>query len=184
LPEERGSYLALFNGVMTGEVKNPVTGRVYPRREMMEFYRLLLFKACQKPIDEKTIDMLEMVRSFLEVPSDIHLSLLIEARDSSLDPPQMNMSEAMRADMDITYSKWMAQHIAHQETIRGLFREFKEESMEVERNSLLREDYQVIQVAKGIAHSSKTDDLEVKAEMLPPNKGKALRSFQERFLQP
>jgi hypothetical protein len=180
LSEEHGSYLALFNGVMTGEVRNPVTGRLYQRREIMEFYRTLLFTACKKPVNERTIDMLEMVRSFLEVPSDLHLALLIEARDSRADPPQPGPSEPIRRDMDATFDRWMAQHITHQEMVRDLFREFKDGSLEVERSSLLNSDYQVIGSHR---RAPPPEDVTIPSG---PGKyeGKELKVFQERFLKP
>lgn len=180
MTEERGSYLALFNGVMTGEVRNPVTGRVYQRREIMDFYRSLLFLACKRPVNERTIDMLEMVRSFLEVPSDLHLSLLIEARDTRTDYPQPGPSEMMRRDMEATFDRWMARHIKHQETVKALFNEFREESMEVERSSLLSTDYQVMGSIR------KPPIVEELTKTVDPGKfqGKELKMFQERFLQP
>lgn len=177
MSEERGSYLALFNGVMTGEVRNPITGRVYQRREIMEFYRSLLFKAVKKPIDQRALDMLEMVRSFLEVPSDIHLSLLIEARDSQMDAPLPGPSETMRKEMDATFEKWMAQHIAHQETVRGLFNEYRNESLQADRNGLLDSDFRLI-------HVDRKAQKEELAQSEDRTKAQALKKFEERFLKP
>jgi len=97
----------------------------------MDFYRSLMAKACKKPVDERSLEMLEMVRSFLDIPSDIHLSLLIEVRDRGAEVTFPMQGEAIAEDMNNSLDRWMAQHIKHQGIVRDLLDEFKEGTLDV-----------------------------------------------------
>ncbi|MDG6225109.1 MAG: hypothetical protein QCI82_06305 [Candidatus Thermoplasmatota archaeon] len=183
---DQGGYLALFDGLITGEVRNPYTGKVYQRMEVMDFYRSLLYRACRKPIDERTIDMLEMVRSFLDIPSDIHLCLLIEVRDSSVAEREVGPGQGIVKDMDEAFDRWMAAHLAHQKTVMDLFDEFRKGSMTEETTLIDSGERSLLdsQIGESLIEIMDREGSMSGFDSLFESRRSDLSSFQRRYVRP
>jgi len=183
VPTDSGGYLALFDGVITGEVRNPYTGKVHQRREIMEFYRSLMHLACNGPLDVRTLDMLEMVREFLDIPSDLHLNILIEVKNGSRGRPAPRIDEVLRKDMDYSLRKWLSEHEEHQRMVKDLFEDFKEEAAAGEfrspSNGVLDHTG-----STSLMKDMEDDDFDMGYDSILFGKGRELSQFRKRYVKP
>ena len=99
------SLFRLFEGKIIGEVKNPVTGNVHSRKEMMDHYRYLMKRSIDDPANIRLRKLMRLVADLLEIPRDIHAQLIAEAwQDPSL-LKDVEIKRFIKADMEALYNR-------------------------------------------------------------------------------
>lgn len=132
----KGGYLHLFDGVITGEVRNPHSRKIYSRRDIMNFYRNLLFKACSKEVDSRCHHMLDMIREMLHVPDDIHHALLNEVSELQNRKYRRIQNPYLVQEMDRLLELWLVEKPVYEGTDPRWTQKLK---VEAARNSYLVE---------------------------------------------
>lgn len=103
MKDEHESLFILFNGNISGKVRNPVTGVVHTRSDVLAHYRYLLCRSVDDPANVRYRKLLRIIADLLEIPRDIHDELIKEAwRDRSIlgDP---EVDRYLKSDMDAMY---------------------------------------------------------------------------------
>lgn len=101
--DQTGSLFSLFKGDIPGEVVNRFTGNIHTRKDVMDHYHFLIIRSVKDPANTKLRDLVRMVADLLEIPSDIHQALIIEAwKDNDLQEPGY-VDAFIRADMEAMF---------------------------------------------------------------------------------
>lgn len=100
------SFFRLFDGKITGKVKNPATGNVHSRKDLMDHYRYLMKRSIEDPANVRLRKLMRIVADLLEIPMDIHAQLIAEAwQDGSL-LADVGLKAFIKADMEALYNKF------------------------------------------------------------------------------
>jgi hypothetical protein len=99
------SLFRLFDGKFTGEVKNPVTGNIHSRKDMMDHYRYLMKRAIDDPANIRLRKLMRIVADLLEIPRDIHAQLIAEAWQDPTRLKDVEIKNFIKADMEALYNR-------------------------------------------------------------------------------
>lgn len=76
---DEGNLFTLFNGTIEGTVRNPLNGKEYLRKDILDHYRYLIGRSIDEPANLKYRRLLRLMADILEIPGDIHNGLIKEA---------------------------------------------------------------------------------------------------------
>ncbi|MGA1822807.1 MAG: hypothetical protein ACMUIG_09790 [Thermoplasmatota archaeon] len=167
LNDGKVGYLHLFDGIITGEVKDPHSRKVYSRRDIMNFYRDLLYRACSPDVDSRSLHMLDMIKEVLQVPMDIHQSLLEEVSRLGRKKDQRIQNPYLEREMNKALDVWLVEKPVYEGTDPRWTQKLK---VEAARNTYLEEldpEYpaESLDMEKsGLISSMKDDDIELASD--------------------
>ncbi len=100
---DEGNLFTLFNGTIAGIVRNPLNGKEYLRKDILNHYRFLIGRSIDEPANLKYRRLLRLMADILEIPGDIHNELIKEAwrNRAALGNPVVNFF--INTEMDALY---------------------------------------------------------------------------------
>jgi hypothetical protein len=101
----KASLFRLFEGRITGDVKNPVTGNVHSRKDLMDHYRYLMKRSIDDPANIRLRKIMRLVADLLEIPMDIHAQLIAEAWQDITLLGDVELKTFIKADVEAMYNR-------------------------------------------------------------------------------